>query len=252
MVEKERDLIVVIIGILIMSSILLLSSSSLPIVAASAVKSQQANQPTTTTTTMTVNRTQGIANVTQTIGLETAKEQYLSVWNHTTFHSAFDTYIQGGWSGERPAGVYKEHKPKDIFSPGETLLLYVEPLGYGFNHKIDENGNTVFLINNFTVNILGVDARGKQVMPPFTANPSQFSPFYSYNKVTETSIVIPFLLDRSTPLGHYQIRYFVGDGASREVFEIDKNITVANIMSSDVTSGPPPGINPTLVTGSAG
>ena len=58
--------------------------------------------------------------------LDAARQQFLSAWNNTAFTSQFDVFIaEGSNSGY---GIYREHLPANVFRPGETMVLYVEPV----------------------------------------------------------------------------------------------------------------------------
>src|SRR5215203_7093269 len=60
--------------------------------------------------------------------LDAARQQFLSAWNNTAFTSQFDVFIaEGSNSGY---GIYREHLPANVFRPGETMVLYVEPVGF--------------------------------------------------------------------------------------------------------------------------
>src|SRR5919199_3132828 len=67
----------------------------------------------------------------QTVNLEAARQQYLLAWNDTAFTSQLDLFIEEGSS--LGYGVYREHVPANVFTSGETIVLYVEPVG--FAHK---------------------------------------------------------------------------------------------------------------------
>ena len=56
-----------------------------------------------------------------------------------TFRSAFDSFVSSEPGG---FGIYEDRK-SNIFKPGETFLLYVEPLGYTYATVTDEDGNTL-------------------------------------------------------------------------------------------------------------
>jgi hypothetical protein len=60
-----------------------------------------------------------------------------SVAGEQTFRSAFDTFVSSEPGGY---GIYEERK-SNVFKPGETFLLYVEPLGYTYGTVTDEDGN---------------------------------------------------------------------------------------------------------------
>ena len=62
-----------------------------------------------------------------------------SVAGEQTFRSAFDTFVSSEPGGY---GIYEERK-SNVFKPGETFLLYVEPLGYTYGTVTDEDGNTL-------------------------------------------------------------------------------------------------------------
>src|SRR5215217_5131743 len=68
------------------------------------------------------------ANVTaiNNMTIEDAKELYLSVWNQTEFNATFSTFVEP--FSAAGYGVYEERS--NIFAPGETIVLYVEPVGF--------------------------------------------------------------------------------------------------------------------------
>ena len=66
-----------------------------------------------------------------------------------TFRSAFDTFVSSESGGY---GIYEDRK-SNVFKPGETILLYVEPLGYTYGTVTDEDGNTLYTIN-FTLDFI--------------------------------------------------------------------------------------------------
>src|SRR5215211_4032002 len=70
--------------------------------------------------------------------LQAARQQYLSAWNNTAFSSHFDVFIAEG--SHLGYGIYREHVPANVFRPGETIVLYVEPIGFG--HQPITNAST--------------------------------------------------------------------------------------------------------------
>lgn len=84
---------------------------------------------------------------------EAAQQQYLSVWNNTAFNSQFDVFVAEG--SHLGYGLYREHVPANVFRPGETIVLYMEPVGFGHEPIITLNGSnddadgsrTLYLIN---------------------------------------------------------------------------------------------------------
>ena len=70
--------------------------------------------------------------------------------NEGTFRSQFDTFVSSEPAGY---GMYEE-KESNIFAPGETFLLYVEPVGYSYGNVTDENGDQLYTMNftaDFTI-----------------------------------------------------------------------------------------------------
>ena len=104
----------------------------------------------------------GLDNSTQTnTDFETSRGQYLAAWNQTTMHSTFDTFDtfveQGSASGY---GVYVQHP--NVFKPGDSMVLYVEPVGFAHKPVIDDKGNTLYQIN-LTADIIISDNNGTQL-----------------------------------------------------------------------------------------
>ena len=176
------------------------------------------NNDDTTTTTMTLANTTTAANMTTSAGtaanvtatnnmtIEDAKELYLSVWNQTEFNTTFST-----------------------FAPGETIVLYVEPVGFDHLQIIDEEGNnnnnTLYLMN-ITADYKIASANGTELqliedMPPVVN-------ITSHRQNTEMFLTLTLTQDvQSLPTGNYVITYSVTDEVSGESFELEKEITVA-------------------------
>ena len=101
------------------------------------------------------------------------RDQYLQSWENFGFQSIFDTYVVGGTN--RGYGVYEEHvsnlssvsnassvpsvvsnassvpsvvsnlsnvSSANTFAPGETMYLYVEPVGFTHSPSSNESANT--------------------------------------------------------------------------------------------------------------
>src|SRR5215211_7169882 len=88
------------------------------------------NMSTTSAVTTTAANVTAINNMT----IEDAKELYLSVWNQTEFNATFSTFVEpfsaAGYD------VYEERS--NIFAPGETIVLYIEPVGFAHEQIIDQ------------------------------------------------------------------------------------------------------------------
>src|SRR5919112_1000060 len=63
-----------------------------------------------------------------------------SVEGNQTFSSAFDTFVSSDPGGY---GMYEDRK-SNIFKPGETFLLYVEPVGYTYGTVTDSDGTRLY------------------------------------------------------------------------------------------------------------
>src|SRR5918999_294858 len=74
----------------------------------------------------------------QHLALGQAPEE--SVAGEQTVRSAFDTFVSSEPGGY---GIYEDRK-SNVFKPGETFLLYIEPLGYTYGTVTDEDGNRLY------------------------------------------------------------------------------------------------------------
>ena len=79
-----------------------------------------------------------------------------SVTGNQTFRSAFDTFVSSEPGGY---GMYEDRK-SNVFKPGETFLLYVEPVGYTYDTVTDEDGNRLDIMN-FTLDFFYLIRMGR-------------------------------------------------------------------------------------------
>jgi hypothetical protein len=171
--------------------------------------------------------TSATTNVTATnnITIEDAKELYLSVWNQTEFNATFSTFVEpfsvAGY------GVYEERS--NIFAPGETIVLYVEPVGFAHKQVIDEEGgssnNTILYLMNMTSDYKIAAANGTELQ---LIEDVQAGSITSHRPNTEMPLTITLTPEvQPLPVGSYVITYSVTDEISGESFELEKDITVA-------------------------
>jgi hypothetical protein len=141
-----------------------------------------------------------------------------SVAGEQTFRSAFDTFVSSEPGGY---GIYEERK-SNVFKPGETFLLYVEPLGYTYGTVTDEDGNTLYTMN-FTLDFIISDKNGN-VLGGQEDIPVSNIVSYHQNKELNLDISI----DQSSPFppGDYVITYRITDENSGKSFDIRKDVTV--------------------------
>lgn len=179
---------------------------------------------TSTEMPLTQEQTNGLAE------LETAKQQYLSVWNHTAFSSQFDVFVaEGTHSGY---GVYREHIPANVFRPGETIVLYLEPIGFGHQPIADASSQhisnnsttsrTLYWIN-MTADMIISDSSGSELQA-FEDLPAVS--FISHRQNTEFSFILMLTQEQPFPDGDYIITYIINDEVSGQSFEIDKMISI--------------------------
>jgi hypothetical protein len=141
-----------------------------------------------------------------------------SVAGEQTFRSAFDTFVSSEPGGY---GIYEDRK-SNVFKPGETLLLYVEPLGYTYGTVTDEDGNTQYTMN-FTLDFIISDKNGN-ILGGQEDVPVSNIVSYHQNKELNLDVSI----DQSSPFppGDYIITYRLTDENSGKSFDIRKDVTV--------------------------
>jgi hypothetical protein len=163
--------------------------------------------------------------------LEASKQQYLSVWNNSAFSSQFDVFIaEGSHAGY---GIYREHVPKNVFRPGETIVLYVEPVGFGHQPIAQTSGavdggnsttvpRTLYLIN-MTADMIISDSTGN-VLQTLENLPTES--FISHRQNTEFSLTLTLSQEEPFPVGDYIISYVLHDQVTGRSFQLDRGITI--------------------------
>lgn len=170
--------------------------------------------------------------VNQLAEFEAARQQYLLAWNNTAFSSQFDVFIaEGTLSGY---GVYREHIPANVFRPGETMVLYAEPVGFGHKPIMDNisstqddgdnstTSRTLYLIN-MTVDILIYDSSGTELE---TLENLPGASLISHRQITEFPLEVTLSQEAPFPVGDYIITYLVHDQVTGQSFQIDRRITI--------------------------
>jgi hypothetical protein len=174
--------------------------------------------------------TSATTNLTATnnITIEDAKELYLSVWNQTEFNASFSTFIEP--FSAAGYGVYEERS--NIFAPGETIVLYVEPVGFAHKQIIDEergsNNSTMLYLMNMTSNYKIAAANGTELELQLIEDKQGLRNITSHRPNTEMYLTLTLTPEvQPLPIGSYVITYSVTDEISGESFELEKDITVA-------------------------
>ena len=168
--------------------------------------------------------TQDGVNNSQLAELQAAKQRYLAAWNNTAFTSQFDVFIEEG--SHAGYGMYTEHVPANVFRPGETIVLYMEPVGFGHQPVIDEanvnSAATLYRIN-MTADYTISDSAGTVLA---TIEDIPAGEIISHTKNTEFSLTLTLSQEEPFPVGDYIVTYVVNDQATGQSFQIDKQITI--------------------------
>ncbi|MEW6603819.1 MAG: hypothetical protein AB1351_03915 [Thermoproteota archaeon] len=154
-----------------------------------------------------------------------AKDLYLSVWNQTAFNATFSTYVQPFTAAGY--GVYEEHD--NVFDPGETMVLYVELVGYDHMHVMDDQGNILYLMN-MTADYIIASANGTELQAIENVPAGSI---VSHRPNTELFLELSLTQDTPFPEGDYLITYVITDEVSGESFTIEKQVTVGQTVSVD-------------------
>jgi hypothetical protein len=154
--------------------------------------------------------------------LEEARQRYLQVWNQTQFYVPFSTYVEPG--SITGYGIYKEHRGNNIFRPGETIQLYLEPAAFGHRKIIQQDGTTLYLLN-LTADIRISDRNGNEVA---SISDAPLGSMISHRPNTELHAALTLTQETAFPAGDYNIGYIIHDQISGESFQINKSITISD------------------------
>ena len=170
------------------------------------------------------------------------RDQYLQSWENFGFQSIFDTYVVGGTN--RGYGVYEEHvsnlssvsntssvpsgsnmsnvSSANTFAPGETMYLYVEPVGFTHSPSSNESANTRYTID-IAADIIISAPNGTELASIIDLPVIKVT---SHQKNTELSLLLTLTQIKPFPIGDYNIKYVVKDKPSGRTFDITKGITI--------------------------
>jgi hypothetical protein len=120
-------------------------------------------------------------------------------------------------------GSYEERN-SNVFQPGETIYLYIEPSGFEYKTLQDDSGNVLYSIA-FSPTATIYDKNGNLLAGPLEIPNTEIISHYK-NK----EIFIPFTITQSSPFppGDYMIKYTITDINSGNSFNIVKNLTISN------------------------
>lgn len=169
---------------------------------------------------------QTTTNTASNMTLGEAKNLYLSVWNQTEFNAAFSTYVQPFTAAGY--GVYEEHG--SVFDPGETMVLYVELVGYDHMPVTDDQNDTLYLMN-MTADYIIASANGTKLQAIENVPAGSI---VSHRPNTELFLELSLTQDKPFPEGNYLITYVITDEVSGESFAIEKQVTVGQAVSAGI------------------
>ena len=124
---------------------------SLVIMSSAVIQTSYSQQPTSDSSlglTMISNNSQ-TASTPNIMKYEAAREQFLKVWDQLEFEPLVATFVNA--SDVIGNGQYQEHS--NVFAPGEEIVLYVQPIGFGHKQIQGQNGEKLYLMN-FTADIV--------------------------------------------------------------------------------------------------
>lgn len=169
--------------------------------------------------------------------IEALRAQFLSGWEQLPFTAAFSTFIEP--NSDRGYGVYSEHR-SNVFNPDDTVVLYLEPIGFRHEPVLGEEGEELYQIN-LTASVLMTQdmSRSPVASTPINQTVADLEPIVivSHRQNTEMYMTIPiYLYEAQPPLpeGDYTISYTLTDGVSGQSFTIEENITIAETVSPTV------------------
>jgi len=147
-----------------------------------------------------------------------AREQFLKVWDTLEFQPLVATFVNA--SSRIATGVYQEHS--NVFAPGETILLYLQPIGFGAKEIQGPKGEKSYLIN-FTADV--ALSRGGEILA--SATNLGGVQIISHIRNTELFTTVSVTQTNPFPTGDYSIKYTLNDKITGKKFELTKNITIA-------------------------
>ena len=188
------------------------------------------------------NRITSTSDGNQSMDLDAARQQYLSVWENAPFSSQFDVFIEEG--SNLGYGVYREHIPANIFRQGETIVLYVEPVGFGHQPIVidrsmgstgsNNNVTTLYLIN-MTADYIISDSAGFELQ---RVEDLPVGELISHRQNLEMFLTLTLSQEQPFPIGDYILTYVIHDQVTGQSFQIEKRITIDSGAAVSSSSTP--------------
>ena len=115
----------------------------------------------------------------------------------------------------------------NTFAPGETMYLYVEPVGFTHSPSSNESANTRYTID-ISADIIISAPNGTELASIIDLPVIKVT---SHQKNTELSLLLTLTQIKPFPIGDYNIKYVVKDKPSGRTFDITKEITITNKLA---------------------
>jgi hypothetical protein len=195
---------------------------SLVIMSSAVIQTSYSQQPTSDSSlglTMISNNSQ-TASTPNIMKYEAAREQYLKVWEQLEFEPLVATFVNA--SDVIGNGQYQEHS--NVFAPGEEIVLYVQPIGFGHKQIQGQNGEKLYLMN-FTADIVlstknGTVVGGGQDIP--------ISKLISHYRNIDLFATLTLTLPPDPSIkGDYLAKYTLNDQTTGKSFDITKEVTIS-------------------------
>jgi hypothetical protein len=194
---------------------------SLVITSSVVIQTSYSQQPTSNSSlalTMISNNSQ-TDSTPNVMKYETAREQFLKSWDQLEFEPRVVTFVNE--SDVIGNGQYQEHS--NVFPPGENIVLYVQPIGFGHKQIQGQNGEKLYLMN-FTADIVLSTKNGTIVGGGQDITLSQ--PISHYRN-TELYTTLTVTQKNPFPSGDYIFKYTLKDETTGKSFDITKDVTIS-------------------------
>jgi hypothetical protein len=194
---------------------------SLVIMSSAVIQTSYSQQPTSNSSsglTMISNNSQ-TDSTPNVMKYEAAREQFLKSWDQLEFEPRVATFVNE--SAVIGNGQYQEHS--NVFPPGENIVLYVQPIGFGHKQIQGQNGEKLYLMN-FTADIVLSMKNGTIVGGGQDITLSQ--PISHYRN-TELYTTLTVTQKNPFPAGDYIFKYTLKDQTTGKSFDISKDVTIS-------------------------
>lgn len=156
-----------------------------------------------------------IAHADPLADLAVAQKAVIEAWAKVPFSQQNVTFITEPSAGY---GVYKK-RDSNVFKPGEPLLTYAEPIGYGWK-QLPDNRYELHLVADIEI----IDAGGEAV---WGKKGFLDSTLQSYQQNLEFKLDMTLNVDGAPP-GKYKLRYTLHDVASGKASSFDQDFEIAS------------------------